>query len=96
MDLLLVFYRLVVARWFSFGAVRLQPQTAPVDSRRLRVDPQPRYPSIGAVSFGGHPPFIFRALPACGAVLRADRCNRHPGFAARTGGWERGGGFTAW
>jgi hypothetical protein len=96
MDLLLVFYRLVVAGWLSFGAVGMQTQTAPVGSRRLRVDPQPRYTSFSAVSFGGQTPCISHALPAIGALLRADRNIQHPGFAARAGALERGGGFTAW
>ncbi len=96
MDLLLVFYRLVVAGWLSFGAVRMQPQTAPVGSRRLRVDPQPRYTSFGAVSFGGQTTFVSDVLPAFGALLRADRSIQHPGFASRAGALERGRRFMAW
>ena len=96
MDLLLVFYRLVVAGWLSLGAVRLQPQTVPVGSRRLRVDPQPRYTSFGAVSFGGQTTFVSHVLPAFGVLLRADRSVQQPGFAARAGALERDRRFTAW
>ena len=96
MDLLLVFYRLVVARWLSLGAVRMQPQTAPVGSRRLRVTPQPRYTSFGAVSFGGQATIVSHALSVFGAQLRADRSIQRPGFAVRAGALERGCGFGAW
>ncbi len=96
MDLLLVFYRMVVAGWLSFGAVRMQPQTAPVGSRRLWIDPQPRYTSFGAVSFGGQTTFVSHDLPAFEALLRADRSIQHPGFAARAGALEHGCRFAAW